>query len=193
VQRSRDAQIQFELSRSVNLDEAPRCEHVRARKAPPFSERQMKFVTGVLAAALLMIGISSSQAMMRITDDPGGRIGTYIDRYQALRTSGKTVMIDGLCASACTIVLGEVPASKICVSSRANLGFHAAWDLGSNGQAVTNGEATRRLYTIYPSPIRRWISSHGGLTSQMLFLNGRQLASMYRPCYLDAQASTARQ
>jgi hypothetical protein len=26
----------------------------------------------------------------------------------------------------------------------------------------------------------------------MIFLHGKQLMSMYRPCYLDAQASTAR-
>ncbi len=153
----------------------------------------MKFLTGVLAAAFLLIGIGSSQALVRITDDRGGRIGTYVDKYQELRTSGDTVMIDGLCASACTIVLGAVPANRICVTSRANLGFHAAWDFGNNGQAVTNAEATRMLYSMYPSPIRRWIASHGGLTPRMLFLHGRQLTTMFKPCYMDAQASTARQ
>jgi hypothetical protein len=152
----------------------------------------MKFLMGVLAATFLVIGISSSQAMMRITDDRGGRIGTYVDKYQELRTSGDTVMIDGLCASACTIVLGAVPPNRICVTSRANLGFHAAWDFGSNGQAVTNSEATRMLYAMYPSPIRRWIASHGGLTPRMLFLHGRQLTTLYKPCYMDAQASATR-
>lgn len=153
----------------------------------------MKFLMGVLAAAFLVMGVSSSQAMMRITDDRGGRIGTYVDKYQELRTSGDTVMIDGLCASACTIVLGAVPPNRICVTSRANLGFHAAWDFGNNGQAVTNSEATRMLYAMYPAPIRRWIASHGGLTPRMLFLHGRQLTTLYKPCYLDAQASAARQ
>src|SRR5437764_13686262 len=148
----------------------------------------MKFLTGVLAAAFLLIGISASQAMMRISEDRGGRIGTYVDKYQELRTSGDTVMIDGLCASACTIVLGAVPANRICVTSRANLGFHAAWDFGTNGQAVTNGEATRMLYSMYPAPIRRWIAARGGLSPRMLFLHGRQLSTMYRACYLDAQA-----
>ena len=151
----------------------------------------MKFVTGVLAAAFLLIGMGSSYATMRITDDRGGRIGTYVDKYQDLRSSSETVMIDGLCASACTIILGAVPANRICVTSRANLGFHAAWDFGTNGQAITNTEATRMLYSMYPPPIRRWISARGGLTPRMLFLHGRQLSGMYRPCYLDAQASTA--
>jgi hypothetical protein len=65
---------------------------------------------------------------IRIADDRGGKIGAYIDRYQSLRSSGETVIIDGLCASACTMVLGAVPRERICVTSQAVLGFHAAWD-----------------------------------------------------------------
>ncbi|MGX7742157.1 hypothetical protein [Rhodopseudomonas parapalustris] len=152
----------------------------------------MRLITGMLAAVLLVAGVASSQAMVRIADDRGGRIGTYVDKYQSLRSSGETVMIDGLCASACTIVLGAVPHDKICVTSRANLGFHAAWDLGSNGRAITNAEATQMLYTMYPVSIRRWIAKRGGLTRHMIFLRGKQLLSMYRPCYMDAQAQAGR-
>jgi len=36
--------------------------------------------------------------------------------------------------------------TRICVTSHANLGFHAAWDFGANGRAVTNPEATQMLY-----------------------------------------------
>ena len=152
----------------------------------------MKFVTGLLAAVLLLAGVGSSRAEIRIAEDRGGRIGTYVDRYQGLRSSGESVIIDGLCASACTIVLGAVPHDKICVTSNANLGFHAAWDFGSDGRAVTNPEATQMLYSMYPTPVRRWIAQHGGLTPRMLFLRGKQLMSMYRPCYLEAEASVPR-
>jgi len=48
------------------------------------------------------------------------------------------------------------------------------------------------LYSMYPTPVRRWIAQHGGLTPRMLFLHGKQLMSMYRPCYLDAEASVPR-
>ncbi|MGO4713136.1 hypothetical protein [Bradyrhizobium sp. 2TAF24] len=149
----------------------------------------MKVVTGLLAAVLLMAGIGVSHAVVRISDDRGGRIGTYVDKYQGLRTSGEMVIIDGLCASACTIVLGAVPQNRICVTSRANLGFHAAWDYGSDGRTITNPEATQMLYSMYPARIKRWISHRGGLTPRMIFLRGRELTTMYRPCYLDAQAS----
>jgi hypothetical protein len=149
----------------------------------------MKFMTGLLAVVLLLAGVGASHAVVRIADDRGGRIGTYVDRYQGLRTSGEYVIIDGLCASACTIVLGAIPHDKICVTSHATLGFHAAWDFGANGRAVTNPEATQMLYSMYPSPIRRWISQRGGLTPRMIFLHGRALQALYKPCYLDVQAA----
>jgi hypothetical protein len=154
--------------------------------------RDMKFATGLLAAVLLLAGVGASHAVVRIADDRGGRIGSYIDKYQRLRTSGETVIIDGLCASACTIVLGAVPHNRICVTSHANLGFHAAWDFGASGRSVTNPDATQMLFSMYPSPVRRWIAARGGLKPQMIFLRGKQLMSMYRPCYLDAQASSSR-
>jgi hypothetical protein len=149
----------------------------------------MRFLTGLLAAVLLIAGMGASHAVVRIADDRGGRIGTYVDKYQDLRNSGETVIIDGLCASACTIVLGAIPPDKICVTSHATLGFHAAWDFGANGRAVTNPEATSMLYAMYPAPVKRWISRRGGLTPNMIFLKGKQLQALYKPCYLDAQAS----
>jgi hypothetical protein len=149
----------------------------------------MRLITGLLAAVLLLAGVGASHATVRIADDRGGRIGTYVDRYQSLRSSGETVIIDGLCASACTIVLGAVPHDRICVTSHANLGFHAAWDYGAHGRAVTNPEATQMLYSMYPSAVRRWIAARGGLTPRMIFLRGKQLQTMYKPCFLDAQAS----
>lgn len=101
-------------------------------------------------------------------------------------------MIDGLCASACTIVLSTIPRDRICVTSNATLGFHAAYDFAGNGRTVTNPEATQMLYTHYPRQVRRWIASRGGLTPHMLFLRGKQLQTMYRPCYFDAHASAGR-
>jgi len=149
-----------------------------------------KFVTALLAAVLLLAGVAAGRAEVRIAEDRGGRIETYVGKFQGVRNSGEIVIIDGFCASACTIVLGTVPHDRICVTSRAKLGFHAAWDPGSNGRKITNSEATQTLYSMYPFEIRRWIDQRGGLTPRMIFLSGRELAAMYRPCYLDSQASS---
>lgn len=150
----------------------------------------MKGLTTLLATTILLAGIGASDAAVRIVADPGGRIGTYLDRYQGLRSSGEMVIIDGYCASACTIVLGAVAHDKICVTSHARLGFHAAWDSGSNGRKITNPEATQALYSMYPSEVRHWIDQRGGLTPHVIFLSGRELAAMYRPCYLDSRVSS---
>jgi hypothetical protein len=150
----------------------------------------MRSLTALLAAIFLLAGIGASDAAMRIVEDGGGRIGAYVDKYQGVRGSGEMVIIDGYCASACTIVLGTVPHDKICVTSRARLGFHAAWDPGSNGHKITNPEATHTLYSMYPFEVRRWIDQRGGLTPHMIFLSGRELAAMYRPCYFDSHASS---
>jgi hypothetical protein len=152
----------------------------------------MKLLTGALAAMLLLADAGASHAVVRITNDRGGQIGRYVDRFEKLRASRQTIIIDGLCASACTIVLGTIPYDRICVTPNANLAFHAAWDFGARGRAIPNPEATSDLFSMYPARVRRWIASRGGLTPRMIFLRGRQLAAMYRPCYLDAQVAVTR-
>jgi hypothetical protein len=150
----------------------------------------MKSLTALLATTVLLAAIGASNAAVRIVDDPGGRIGTYIDRYEGVRASGEKVIIDGYCASACTIVLGAIPHDRICVTSRAMLAFHAAWDPGSNGRRITNLEATQHLYSMYPFEVRHWIDQRGGLTPHVIFLSGRELVAMYPPCYLDPRVSS---
>jgi hypothetical protein len=150
----------------------------------------MKSFAALLATIILLAEIGASDATVRIIDDPGGRIGTYVDRYEGVRTSGERVIIDGYCASACTIVLGTIPHDRICVTSRARFAFHAAWDPGPGGRKITNPEATRKLYSMYPFELQHWIDQRGGLSPHVIFLSGRELASMYRRCYLDSDATS---
>ena len=62
----------------------------------------MKLLTGLLAAVLLLAGVGTSQAVVRIADDRGGRIGTYVDQYSEVRNSGERVVIDGAVLAVCT-------------------------------------------------------------------------------------------
>ena len=57
------------------------------------------------------------------------------------------------------------------------------------GRPVPNPEATHMLYLMYPPAVRKWINDRGGLTRRMIFLQGKQLQALYKPCYLNAQAS----
>ena len=139
-------------------------------------------MSGCLAPILLILSMSNAVSAVRITNDRGGHIGSYVIKYQRLASAGESVIIDGLCASACTILLSELPRDKICVTSRAMLGFHAAWNFGRNGRTFTDPEATLMLYSTYPTPVRRWIARRGGLRSHIIFLSGKPLQAMYRPC-----------
>jgi hypothetical protein len=125
----------------------------------------------------------TAAAVVRITDDRGGNIGAYWSRYMALRDAGEQIIIDGTCSSACTLVLGIVPHDRICVTSKAVLGFHAAWRPGFLGFEIINDPATRTLWNIYPIPIRQWINRNGGLgRGATIYLSGPELLSMYRQC-----------
>jgi len=136
-----------------------------------------------LLAAFLLMKADGCNAEVRIVNDPGGRIGNYVARYERLRATGDAMVIDGYCVSACTIVLGIVPRDKIRVTSRAELLFHAAYNPAPHGRRQTNREATDRLYSLYPIEIQRWISQRGGLTRRGTLLRGASLAAMYPRCY----------
>ena len=87
--------------------------------------------------------------------------------------------------SACTVVLGIVPLSRICVTPKASLGFHEAyfdktWTLGVR---VTSYTGTADLVSYYPQPVKDWIRQHGGLSAEMKHVtNGPDLWAMVDPC-----------
>jgi len=141
-------------------------------------------------AALLAAGVTPVSATMRISDDRGGQIGHYLRTFTILRSSGERVIVDGNCLSACTLVLGLIPRSRICATSRARFGFHAAWMPDREGRPVTSSTGTRALWNIYPTSVRSWINRHGGLSRKMIFLEGREVYRFVPSC--DAATRHAR-
>ncbi len=75
----------------------------------------------------LVLVSSSAFADYRITRDHGGLVDQYKAKYAMIRDRGERVIIDGICNSACTLVLGIVPLNRVCVTPRASLGFHLAY------------------------------------------------------------------
>jgi hypothetical protein len=142
----------------------------------------MKVRAAICGAILAAVLTADANAVVRISNDKGGQIGPYLDAYVSLRQSGQRVMIDGPCLSACTIVLGVMPRDRICVTPRAQLGFHAAWNPGRDGRPVLSQAGTKALWDIYPGEIRTWLKRRGGLKPKMVYLSGSELMSMYRPC-----------
>jgi hypothetical protein len=135
-----------------------------------------------IAAIFLMTGVAAASATVRISDDTGGQIGDYLAKFRALRASGERIEIDGTCASACTMLLGTVPRDRICVTPRAVLEFHSAWDPTPSGGTVTSEAGNQLLWSTYPPQVRQWIRRHGGLNARIIKLSGASLAAMYPIC-----------
>ncbi|NOJ41604.1 hypothetical protein [Bradyrhizobium australiense] len=135
-----------------------------------------------VVAAALSAAIMPVRAEVRILASPGGQVGPFLELFDRVRETGERVVIDGPCLSACTLVLMTVPAERICVTRRAVLGFHAARSIDGRGRIYAEPEASRAVQAAYPAPVRDWISRHGGLTSRLLLLRGRDLAAIYPRC-----------
>ena len=138
--------------------------------------------TILLAALLGAFASPPAQAEVRILASPGGEVGPFLDLFERVRASGERVVIDGPCLSACTLVLDMVPDDRICVTRRAVLGFHAARSVDRKGRFYAEPEATELVLQAYPAAVRGWIRRRGGLTSRLLLLRGRELASIYPRC-----------
>jgi hypothetical protein len=135
-----------------------------------------------LAAMLCALILPPAHAEVRILASPGGQVGPFLELFERVRASGERVVIDGPCLSACTLVLGMVPADRICVTRRAVLGFHAARSVDQRGRSYAEPEASELVLEAYPSAVRGWIRHRGGLTSRLLLLRGRELAAIYPSC-----------
>jgi hypothetical protein len=159
--------------------------HARSGQDGSITGRGMHIPGLVLGAAAVALSVTSASATMRIADDRGGQIGRYLQAFTTIRSSGERVVIDGNCLSACTLVLGLVPHERICVTHRARFGFHAAWMPDRDGRPVTSSLGTQALWSIYPPSVRRWISTHGGLSGNMIFMQGRDLNGIVASCDRD--------
>ncbi|MEH2480526.1 hypothetical protein V1282_003883 [Nitrobacteraceae bacterium AZCC 2146] len=135
--------------------------------------------TAAIVASLL---VAPAQAEIRILGSLGGPVGPFLYLFERLRASGEPVVIDGPCLSACTLVLSALPAGRICVTRRAVLGFHAARSIDRQGHLYAEPEASQVVFEAYPYAIRQWIQRHGGLTSRLLLLRGRDLAVIFPIC-----------
>ena len=136
-------------------------------------------LAGALASAFIA---TAAFAEVHIVNDPGGEVSEYVEKFHELRKAGEHLVIDGPCLSACTLVLSMVPNSRICVTRRAVLGFHAARSMDRRGRMYAEPEASALVLQAYPTGVRNWIIRRGGLTSHLLLLRGRELATLYPRC-----------
>jgi hypothetical protein len=107
-----------------------------------------------------------------VYDNHGGRVAEYDQRWAENARRGVSVRITGPCQSACTVLLGHIPRSRICVTSEARFGFHLA----------KLPQATARLWSAYPGDIKAWINAHGGLQADFVWMGAPDVFKYFRRC-----------
>jgi hypothetical protein len=126
----------------------------------------------LLVVVLLPFAGAANAQTVDVSDYHGGLINAYQNQWATLAAQGVRVRIVGPCVSACTVLLSYVPRQNICVTRNAYLGFHWA----------TIAFHTQELWSAYPPDIRQWISQHGGLTDQMIWLQAPAIYRYFRRC-----------
>lgn len=97
----------------------------------------------------LLVALSIINNGMTITNDMGGSIREYKLQYAAIQ-AGRTVRIDGLCYSACTLALSTDNVFSVCATELAVVGFHKPLWLTADGHiAHDEDKLYRRLSVAY--------------------------------------------
>lgn len=107
-----------------------------------------------------------------VSDAHGGSVAAYAERWKALAARGVDVRIVGKCQSACTVLLGYIPRSRICVTPAASFGFHLAHRTDMTGV----------LWHAYAEDIRGWINAHGGLATQFKWMSAPDTYRYFHKC-----------
>lgn len=125
--------------------------------------------------ALLLLAAAALPARAEtidVSDNHGGRVAEYDARWAAYAQRGVSVRIVGPCQSACTVLVGHIPRSRICVTARAQFGFHLA----------KLPQATATLWNAYAADIRAWIDQHGGLKRDFIWMRAPDTYRFFRKC-----------
>ncbi len=136
----------------------------------PWGDKVMSYQH--LLALFLSVAVPAVAETIEVNDSHGGSVVQYDQRWAGLAARGVNVKIVGPCQSACTVLLGHIPRSRICVTPNASFGFHSA-KLES---------ATQILRAAYPSDIRAWIGAHGGLKPDFVWMRAPDIFRYFKKC-----------
>jgi len=122
-----------------------------------------------------------------VRNDPGGLVPQEIMWIERLESSGVPVQIDGNCVSVCTFLLG-LPHDQVCVTDKANLGFHAMFEVRT--QMILRGPTLEMAKIYYPKRINEWFAKEviGSYDKEAETNNGHV---DNKPIYLDADRLVA--
>jgi len=142
----------------------------------------------VVAMLLHISGLSAGHADVVIRNDLGGVLQVYDAKYRGMAARGEKIVIDGDCASGCTIILGLVPRANVCITARARFGFHRSRQLLTYFQDTpiwipTSPQRQAEIdATYYDVQVRAWIAAHGPQTEEPTWMTAAELSQIYQWC-----------
>lgn len=127
------------------------------------------------------------RAPTRISMDLGGGVFKYITDYSEARARHTRFVLDGWCVSACTLITGEIPNNRICVTPYAKLAFHAAFITSPDGSRVFSAEGTDVLWRVYPEWVRQFLRKNGWESPTvdqptLIWMEAKDLQVAYKTC-----------
>lgn len=143
------------------------------RSGIPAREATIKKAVPLLLIAIMSFAAPPARAeTINVSDNHGGSVAAYNRRWAGLAQQGVSVRIVGPCQSACTVLLGHIPRSRICVTPEASFGFHLAH----------LQQATATLWNAYAADIKAWINVHGGLTHDFIWMRAPDTYRFFHKC-----------
>jgi hypothetical protein len=131
-----------------------------------------KILCALAVIALWLAASVAAAETIDVSDDHGGSVAIYNQRWQEYTARGVSVRIVGPCQSACTVLLGHIPRSRICVTPEARFGFHMAH----------RPDMTTLMWRGYGADIRAWINARGGLTPDFKWMGAPDIYKYFRKC-----------
>lgn len=148
-----------------------------------------KVIAAASGAALLAGTYAWQQGDIVVRSDPGGEIQGLYQQYYEQWLDGDRHVIDGRCASACTMRTAfEFPSelavrlrkdNSTCITPNGRLGFHKAYYLNFFGLKIGSPWGTRYMMERWPDRIRARIEPV--LSHDMTWLNAQEAVELGVP------------
>ena len=125
------------------------------------------------AFLVTLAALVASPAMagtVRLSNERGGTITLHVLRYQQLAASGDQVVLERICQSACTMILGIVPRERLCATPGTVFRFHAANYRSRDGIRSQNDSYTQVMANYWPANVKAWVARHKA-TATLEFTN----------------------
>lgn len=126
-----------------------------------------------------VLGCSGNPCVVKY--NPGGEVKRFEAAARQIKRTGRRIVIDGPCGSACAI-LADRARGNVCVTSNAMFGFHKSALVQQYGYGGPV-KVVRRFDPKHSRDIAGWVKRHGGYPSKgFRVMSARDARRIWKPC-----------